>query len=132
MFCSHCGAKLSDEARFCSSCGKDAPERQPAVAAEAPIPLGRTGPTPYLKSGWFWVLVVVQVLFLGNLLPSAMNGRPQPGTQSFWLVNVILFAFAWSRMKRRAWVGGLIGLAATFALYVVMGFVRAYVHRAGA
>jgi zinc ribbon protein len=144
MFCSQCGAKLSDEAKFCSSCGKETPERQPAVAAEAPAPPGQvasTGspnlvaPTPPFKSAWFWCLMVVQVLLLGNLLPPAMTGHladKHPGAGSLWLINVALFALAWNRMKRRAWIGALIGLAATFALYVVAGFVAGYVHRGGA
>jgi phage shock protein C len=44
MYCTQCGARLSDDARFCTACGKPvnaAPSGAPAVAAPAPKKLRR-------------------------------------------------------------------------------------------
>jgi phage shock protein C len=41
MYCSNCGRKLEDHARFCSECGAPRPGSQPASAGYEPPPLSR-------------------------------------------------------------------------------------------
>jgi len=41
MYCSNCGRKLEDQARFCSECGAPRPGSQPTGAGYEPPPLNR-------------------------------------------------------------------------------------------
>ena len=53
MYCSNCGAKLADNAKFCTECGAkiDAPVQQLAVPA-AGTPAPQTAPSGDPKQGY--------------------------------------------------------------------------------
>jgi hypothetical protein len=77
--------------------------------------------------------MVIQLLFWSSyLIPATTGHRPteQSGAPGAWVGNGIFFAVAWNRMRRRWWVGALIGAVVGLAAIFVGGFIAGVVaHR---
>jgi uncharacterized RDD family membrane protein YckC len=113
MFCSRCGLRVGESARYCPACGQE-------VGTEVrlpPIPRDATVSAPVRYAG-FWVR------FLAHLIDGIVLGIP-----FFLLVIVLLFLFGGLHfLARRGSFGPpdpafmasfLLGMFSTFALFVV-------------
>ena len=111
MYCSKCGAQMTDGAAFCTACGQAfstvAPVRSPLLRTPAALPV------PQLPHAGFWlrflayliesvvialgvVFVMVPLIFLTGL--GALLGRIHPeeelGDAGFFLIIGLIFLFA--------------------------------------
>lgn len=89
MFCNHCGAKLPDGSRFCSTCGADL-TAAPAPAAQKPQPAPRanseTGSKKPKKKTpiWLTVVIVLAAFLIGKFViaPSMLSEPDSTGGNS--------------------------------------------------
>lgn len=58
MYCHHCGAQLSDNAKFCTECGARITNSQQSIS---PIKK-RKVKKPIIKRWWFWALIVFALI----------------------------------------------------------------------
>src|ERR1700730_7744561 len=86
MYCQNCGSVLSQDARFCQSCGKQQSLPQPALSPVTQAPVARTiQPQQKPKSKVLWLFVggiVLLVIIIGMLGKSPSDNSGSEGSKT--------------------------------------------------
>jgi hypothetical protein len=150
MYCSECGTRNQDEARFCRSCGRplsdrpipsNEPVRLASRAADTPLPAPRApkgSPAGtswvFTVAGYFWILWGVAIIAVGN-------NAPFVATLAAAVFSMVYGVALIRRHQSAVWFGWLVvvvfgvatlasGLVPLFILFwlLVTGFAT-YCHR---
>jgi hypothetical protein len=101
-----------------------------SAAAESKQVAKALVPIPFFNGDWVWIaFLIFQLLFWSIELIFAFTGQrleEQPSASRDLLGNIAFFALMWRRLKRRWWVGALMGFASTSVLFFLAGFIAAF------
>lgn len=133
VFCSECGVKVSEGAKFCSECGASLDRKQENLAreevlsvkedpiekeeAKSPASAYKSGPSGV--GGWL-LLLIVGLMILGPLLSAGVIGSGFQGIERQY-PNIVGVA-KWTNYKTCTWVA--FGIFAAIAFYGGWGLLK--------
>jgi zinc-ribbon domain len=130
MYCTECGAKIADDAKYCQQCGKpiaaavmtNPPEQTTSPASGEPTP------SPF----WLYLLGTLTIGTYAAMLIVGFAGKgvySQSGLASM-LWSSLFFYFLWKRRARRAWQGALIGAVIGIVIFLMAVLISVYMRAA--
>lgn len=124
MNCSQCGTLLGADAKFCHLCAC------PVTATPRNDSISNTSEAKWesLKSPFSVLLILLLTGFYAATILPAFGGvqfnSAQYGNSVLWM-SVAGWAILWKRLRRRIWVGALLGFAASFTATVIASAIAA-------